>query len=212
MFSLAIVLVVVIAVSAFVFLQSPSADVGIGAPRLVLSTSQVAIGDSYFATASGFLPGEDVRFSWTGTSDGVMGVFPADSNGSSSPGPVFERDPPGIYTITVTGLTSGRTASAKIHVVIALRPPQLVLSTSQVAIGDSYFATASGFLPGEDVRFSWTGTSDGVMGVFLADSNGSSSPGPVFERDPPGIYTITVTGLTSGRTASAKLQVATAGN
>lgn len=46
-----------------------------------------------------------------------MGVFPADSNGSESHGPIFERDPIGNYTITVTGLTSRRTASAKLQVV-----------------------------------------------------------------------------------------------
>ena len=59
--------------------------------------------------------------SWTGQTagqtNGVMGIFPADSNGSESHGPIFERDPIGNYTITVTGLTSRRTASAKLQVV-----------------------------------------------------------------------------------------------
>src|SRR5262249_32645425 len=84
--------------------------------RLVLSTRQVIIGDTYYAIATGFSPGENVRFSWTGPSSGVMGIFPADSDGGSSSS-IMERDPPGNYTITVTGLTSGRTASAVLRVI-----------------------------------------------------------------------------------------------
>jgi serine/threonine-protein kinase len=110
-------LVIAVAATAFVLLKPPSVDVGTGAARLVLSTSQVAIGGAYLVAASGFSSGEDVRFSWTGPSDGVMGAFPADSGGNSSPGPVLERDPPGIYTITATGLTSGRIASTELQVV-----------------------------------------------------------------------------------------------
>ncbi|MGH3853024.1 MAG: hypothetical protein ACRDR6_05910 [Pseudonocardiaceae bacterium] len=41
----------------------------VGTARLVLSTAQVKIGDTYSATASGFSPGETVRFFWTGPSD-----------------------------------------------------------------------------------------------------------------------------------------------
>jgi hypothetical protein len=189
--------------------SEPSADA-----RLVLSTSQVQIGDTYFAAASGFSPWEDVRFSWTGgPTNGEMGVFPADSSGSSPHGPILERDPPGNYTITATGLTSGRTASAGLQVVTGTGAVRLILSTSQVKIGDTYFATAWGFSPWEDVRFSWTGgPTNGEMGVFPADSSGSSPHGPILERDPPGNYTITATGLTSGRTASAGLQVVQPGS
>jgi hypothetical protein len=57
------------------------------------------------------------------------------------------------------------------------------------------------------VRFSWTGQTSGVMGVFLTGLDGGKSHGPIYERDPPGSYTITVTGLISGRTASTELQV-----
>jgi hypothetical protein len=114
-------LVIAIAAVAFVFLKPSRVDTGPGtsAPQLMLSTSQVAIGDTYSVTAWGFAPGEDVRFSWTGPTNGEMGIFPADPGGSSSPGPVLERDPPGHYTITVTGLTSGRTASAELQIVPA---------------------------------------------------------------------------------------------
>ncbi len=86
-----------------------------------------------------------------------------------------------------------------------------MLSTSEVKIGNSYSATASGFSPREGVRFSWTGPTKGVMDVFSADLDGDTTHGGILEKDPPGHYTITVTGLTSGRTASAWLQVAQPG-
>ena len=105
-------MVIAVGALAFTLLKPLIVHTGTGAARLVLSTAQVKIGDTYFVTASGFSPAEAVRFSWTGPSDGVMGAFSTDSDGNKSPGPIFERHPPGNYTITVTGLKSGRTASA----------------------------------------------------------------------------------------------------
>jgi hypothetical protein len=84
---------------------------------------------------------------------------------------------------------------------------QLVLSTSPVKVGDTYSATASGFLLGEDMQFSWTGPTHGTMDASSADSGGRTTSGKIVEKDPPGSYTIIVTGLTSRRTASAGLQV-----
>jgi hypothetical protein len=84
---------------------------------------------------------------------------------------------------------------------------RLVLSTSQVKIGDTYSVTASGFSSGEGVQFSWTGPTNGVMGVFLADLGGNATPGGIVERDPPGRYSITAIGQTSMRIASAELVV-----
>jgi actin-like ATPase involved in cell morphogenesis len=103
--------VIAAAAAGFVLLKPLITDAGPGAAELKLSTARVKIGDIYFATASGFSPGEKVRFSWVGPSTGVMGEFPADSAGSAPHGPVLERDPPGEYTIIATGLTSGRRAS-----------------------------------------------------------------------------------------------------
>ncbi|MDQ2882605.1 MAG: ATP-binding protein [Actinomycetota bacterium] len=199
-------MVIAIAVTVFACVGSFNVDAGTGGARIVLSTSQAKMGDTYLATASGFSPGEAVRFSWTGPSDGVMGVFPADSKGGESLGPVFERHPPGNYTITGTGLTSGRIASAVLQVVTGTGAARLMLSTSEVKIGDTYFATVWGFAPGEDLRFSVDRAND-VMGVFPAGSGGSGWH-RVLEKGPPGTHTITVTGLTSGRTASAELKVA----
>ena len=116
-----VIAIVVTACGLYLLLKPSNVNPGTDTARLMLSKSQVALGDTYFATASGFSPGENLRFVWTGQTagqtNGVMGVFPADSNGSKSHGPIVERDPLGNYTITVTGLTSRRSAPAGLQVV-----------------------------------------------------------------------------------------------
>jgi hypothetical protein len=109
-------LIAAVAGAAYV-LQKPSAAGTQSNPaRLSLTAPQVAIGSSYFAVASGYSPGENIRFTWIGPTTGDMGSFPADSKGSVVHGPIIERDPPGNYQIIVTGLTSGNVASAPLQV------------------------------------------------------------------------------------------------
>ena len=98
-----------------------SADAAVaGPPRLLLTTSQVHVGGSYFATVEGFAPGESVRFSWTGPTSGVMGAYDADSAGHSGVrGRIVEQDPPGNYEIIATGLTSGRRVADPLQVLAA---------------------------------------------------------------------------------------------
>jgi hypothetical protein len=83
---------------------------------LLLSTRQVKIGDTYSITASGYSPGENVQLFWTGPTSGVMGTLPTTSEGSTTLNGIVEKDPPGDYTITVKGLTSGRIATAVLRV------------------------------------------------------------------------------------------------
>jgi hypothetical protein len=94
----------------------PATSTAIDEARLVLSTSAVEIGDTYTATAKGFRPGETVSFSWTGPSTGVIGTSTVDSAGEAST-QVWEGAAPGSYTIIVTGLESGCTASAGLRVI-----------------------------------------------------------------------------------------------
>jgi hypothetical protein len=191
-----------IGVTYFFFLNA-----GAGAAQLVLSEPRIKVGNKYSAAAIGFWPGEKARFSWTGPSTGEMGDPAVDSHGTASPGEIFERDPPGHYAITVTGLSSGRTSTAALDVITGTDTPQLVLSKPRATIGDTYYATAWGFSPTEILRLSWTGPTSGVNNNFAAANSAGTSWRQVYERDPPGHYTITVTGLTSGRTATAELDV-----
>jgi actin-like ATPase involved in cell morphogenesis len=186
--------------AAFVLLK-PASPV----PQLTLSTCQVRIGETYVATASGFSPGENVRFSWTGPTNGVMGAFPADQTGTRVHGGILEKDPPGTYAIFATGMTSGHTSTAGL-VVTDTDTARLALSSCQVPTGQTYSVSASGFAPGENVRITWTGASDGVIGIFPADAAGACSHQRIPQNNPPGTYTVTATGLASGRSASAGLQ------
>ncbi len=106
-----------------------------------------------------------------------------------------------IVVMTVIGLLLGQGEGA------AADSPRLVLSSSQVKVGDTYSITASGFSPGEDVRFSWAGPTSGTIGVFRANTDGSTTHGGILEKDPPGAYAITAIGLTSGRIVSSQLVV-----
>jgi hypothetical protein len=181
-------------------------------PRLALSTSRVKINDTYFATASGFSPRENVQFSWTGPTSATFGIFPADSQGNAKH-EAFVKGPSGSYTIIVAGQTSRRIASAALQVVAPTGTrtrtgtARLELSSPQVRIGDTFTAYALEFSPGEVVQLSWVGPSDGLMGDFPADSDGNSTIGPIMETAPPGNYTLIATGLTSGRVASAAYRV-----
>jgi len=85
--------------------------------ELALTTSQVTSGSSYVATATGFEPGEAVRFSWTGPASGSSDALPTDPTGTNVHGPIIKDGPPGNYLITATGLTSGRSATAPLVVV-----------------------------------------------------------------------------------------------
>ncbi|MBV9058864.1 MAG: Hsp70 family protein [Pseudonocardiales bacterium] len=194
-------LVAATAAAAFVLLK-PASPV----PQLTLSTCQVRIGETYVATASGFSPGENVRFSWTGPTNGVMGAFPADQTGTRVHGGILEKDPPGTYAIFATGMTSGHTSTAGL-VVTDTGTARLALSSCQVPTGQTYSVSASGFAPGENVRITWTGARDGLIGTFPADAAGACSHQRIPQNDPPGTYTVTATGLASGRTTSAGLQV-----
>jgi hypothetical protein len=116
------VVTALVVVHASVSARSSTDAAVTGPPRLLLTTSQVHIGGSYFATVDGFARGEGVRFSWTGPTNGVMGVYAADSNGHSGVrGPIVEQDPPGNYQIIATGLTSGRTVAKPLRVLAAER-------------------------------------------------------------------------------------------
>lgn len=107
-----------------------------------------------------------------------------------------------VLLTTVIGLGRGAAATDEPQV-----SPQVGLSTHQVKGGEIYFATVSGFSPSEDVKLTWSGPTNGLMGVLHADSRGSASLGPIHEADPPGTYAITAIGLTSGQMTSTKLVV-----
>ncbi|MCZ4125524.1 serine/threonine-protein kinase [Streptomyces sp. H39-S7] len=116
----------------------PLRDKSAAAVALRLSASVVANGSTFVATASGFTPGEEVRFSWSERPGGaVLALAVAGPNTSVSStvstagleggasATFEEKDRPGFYVMRVTGLSSGRSASASFQVIAAgaTRPP-----------------------------------------------------------------------------------------
>lgn len=76
-----------------------------------------------------------------------------------------------------------------------------------MAAGDYYKAEVSGFQPGETITFS-ANPGNITGGTTTVDSSGSTTNDIHVQPDvPPGDYTITVTGQTSGLTADAHLTV-----
>jgi actin-like ATPase involved in cell morphogenesis len=118
---IAVAIVLVVAVVVYIVLVRPPA-VAATAAQLSLTSTQVKMGTTYLATATGFAPNEKVKFSWTGPTNGMMDDLPADATGKKVQGPILERDPPGNYVIIATGLTSGRSATARLQV-LAADPP-----------------------------------------------------------------------------------------
>ncbi|MDQ4010168.1 MAG: hypothetical protein M3228_05590 [Actinomycetota bacterium] len=118
-----------------------------------------------------------------------------------------------ILAITATGFVRGQG-------VVTVEPISLVPSISSMKDGDTYSATAKGFLPGEVVKFSWVGRpmadAPSISGPMAdappADSGGSTTLLPIVQTAPPGNYTITARGQTSGRTATAEVRVVQPGN
>ncbi len=80
----------------------------------------------------------------------------------------------------------------------------LLLAALVIAIAASVFALLK-----PAIVNTGTGAARLALSTAQVKIGGNKSSDPVFERHPPGSYTITVTGLTSGRTASAGLQVIT---
>ena len=68
-------------------------------------------------------------------------------------------------------MTAGRTASAELQVITGTGPARLVLSTSEVKIGDAYFATA--WVSYKETAAVLRQPGNGVIGVFPAGAAGS---------------------------------------
>jgi actin-like ATPase involved in cell morphogenesis len=132
---IALAIILVLAVVVYIVLVRPPA-VAAGTAQLSLTSSQVKIGSRYLATATGFAPNEKVKLSWTGPTNGVMDDLPADATGKKVQGPILERDPPGNYVILATGLTSGRSATARLQV-LAADPGPGATPDSDTPAGDS---------------------------------------------------------------------------
>jgi hypothetical protein len=111
----------------------------------------------------------------------------------------------GIYTISATGLVSGRTATTKLHVG---RPvvPGVGLIPNRVHRGGTVLVSGNNLLPDESVLIRFRGQ---IVQVVHADVYGRIvRVGFVVPGSTPyGVSTVSITGTRSGRTASTSLTV-----
>lgn len=174
-----------------------------GPASLTLVPTSVAAGDSYTAEVSGFQPGETVTYS-ANPGNITGGTTTVDSSGNATNTIHVQPDvPPGNYTITATGQSSGLTASTQLTVAAPALHPSLSFSPNPVQTKTSYTVSFSGFQANEEVTLECNGT---VWGTLSADGTGSATRDYTADVS-AGSYDCTATGTSSGAKATAQLQV-----
>lgn len=173
---------------------------------LTVNNPQIALGDGLIISGTGYASGEKIAL-WVTTPDGraLDGAYLNASNDGTfsnfrNPDYAFLGSP-GMWHVTVQGLTSGSLASAPFQVVApTLQATGLVIG-SQVAVAFS----GQGWLKGDRVDV-WI--TDPATGKVYGDSNTyawvtnsgdiPASPGLILLFDgKPGTYYITVKGTTN---------------
>ncbi|MCO6011487.1 hypothetical protein NE236_41710 [Actinoallomurus purpureus] len=181
--------------------------------RLV-APSHVEAGKPFSVTAYGFPSGFRVVVTWVNDDTKDSGDFgPDTANSDGTAGTSTARlQNPGHYTLQVTDPRRGDTDTRSLRVDPAPEqnppgPAELGLSTPAVRHGDSYTVRPSGFWRNEEVRFTWTGDTSGLITSKVTDDEGRVAPFSVHELEQPGDYRVCATGTRSGRQSCASLKV-----
>ena len=170
---------------------------------VVVTPTSPPQGSTATVTASGMQPSEMVDVTMDGT---ILSSGMADTNGTASITIVIPvSTATGDHTIIATGRVSGKSSSTVISVSAWTSNAAINLAVAQVIRGNSVNFTVSGFAPSETIDF-FLGTTD--MGDLVADALGNDDGVlPVAATTTVGSHSVSATGRTSGRTASAALQV-----
>ncbi|MCL2317169.1 MAG: Ig-like domain-containing protein [Actinomycetia bacterium] len=192
----------------------PEPGTDAGAPKVSATVS----GGAVTLAGAGFAPNETVNVVlMLGAAPVTLASVTADAKGVVTwSGTVPASVPAGTYTVTMTGATSAKTASTSVTIAASTTPPTtapvapgapaITVTTS----GRSFSVTGTGFAPGENVTVALVSPPT-PLGAQKADASGKvtftmTMPPAV----PDGTYAITMTGVTSGRTAQASVKVGTA--
>lgn len=155
-------------------------------------------------TGAGFTASETVRVYW-GTQTGQLeGTSTTDDTGNLSF--IFTTPPnlvPGSYPITVV---RSHEQPSIVSTAFKLIPVTLT-STPGIHIGQRVKAAVTGFLPGEGVTISWNANGGSQLAYGLTDRNGAFQTEFYPPSAPPGTYTLTALGDTSGLQATSKLSI-----
>jgi len=176
-----------------------SVDVSVGSYFAFAGADQYYIqpGSTVTITGSGFAPGEDV----TVALGNITTTVSADKNGDTAPAALVV--PFGLKdgTVTLTGVTSGATAT--VALTIAPFNAQISLDTYYAQPGTVVTASGSGFVPGETV----TATLGSATATMKASAMGTVA---IPLTIPFGLVdtTVILTGSTSAAVASTALTLA----
>ena len=174
-------------------------------PNLILGPTSGIAGSSFTESATGFAAGETVDFFFNGF---FVDSATADGAGDCSATDIVPAVTPGSYSVVAFGLASSLSSAATFTVTPTLSAtPTLTLSPMSGPSGSSVTESATGFLPGETVGFSFLGGAD-ANGVPLvsavADSSGDCTATLTVPAVTAGFYNIGAYGETSGQGASAQ--------
>jgi YVTN family beta-propeller protein len=166
----------------------------------------VSAGGTTLVTASGFSPGERLLITFSGGSYGY-GLADAAGKLAGFTYSVPATAAPGTYRVTLTGMSSGRTAGGAITVVS--RPAQAVTLDASPLIcvaGSTITVSGSGFTPKETIVISLDGV---AVTSTTADSTGSFAVSDfhVPPAQSAGLHEVSAVGHASGGSAAVVLTI-----
>jgi len=145
-------------------------------PALAASPAQALPGARLVALASGFPPGGALTLSWDGAS---LAQATADASGAARLDATLPATGPGSaagpHEVRVGG-PAHTTASAPVTVLdpAQVYHPALALDAAQGLRGARVALAATGFAPGQDVRFYWDHVGGTDLGTVRADTSGNA--------------------------------------
>lgn len=182
------------------------------APSLTLGATTLAPGDPLTVGGTNFQPQEPIAVdlvTLTGTIP--LGTARCDDAGSFSLArlTVPADAPAGSLNIVATGALSHLSAVAGL--IVKAPPAEIVASPATLQPGDALHLAAQGFIPGETLSVQLGGGSLDAfsLATAAADHAGRLPALPLILPGvlPAGTYTLILSGLLSGRVATASLQV-----
>ena len=182
------------------------------APSITLSASSIKPGGTEAVRGAHFEPGEPLIVDMVTLAGSVrIGTAKADTNGNflASRLTIPAQTPEGVATIAATGQTSQLSGSKQLT--IAALAATLALGQGAVIAGSTISLSGHGFVAGETVEIRLSGgqvPAITLTSVIVAADGSYQVPVLILPAYlPRATYTVTAAGQTSGRHATAKLQV-----
>ena len=177
---------------------------------VALNPAQGNPGASVTVTGTGFGPNEAVEVDWLGPPLLVLGDASADGGGTA----VYQMAVPvaatvaEAYTVRMTGLTSGATATAA----FVVPPPSATLDPTAGNAGATTQLSAAGFGDGEGVSITLRSPAGAVLTTATGTADGGGNVSTALtvpeQGTTPGAYLVTVLGLATGLSAVTTFAVA----